>query len=76
MELDPIRQAVERMAVATELLNQIWAVQSLEEQKLVGEEIAAQEINRLINEHRKETAEVSKLLDQILQNGKTKSLTV
>jgi hypothetical protein len=71
---DLIKQAAKRLAVASDLLNQAWAVQTFEQQKLLETEQASDEIVKLLRNFIKETDEVTVLVVQFLEhtNGKAK----
>ena len=64
---DIIRQATLRLAIATELMHQLWAVQTFENRELVGKEQARVATIDLVDEYLKQTDIVSELVGQFLE---------
>jgi len=64
---DLIKQAAKRLAIAIELLHQLWAVQTFEHQRLVGSEQARQQVIKIVDEYLEHTDMVSLLMGQFLQ---------
>jgi hypothetical protein len=67
--LDLIKDAKKRLAAATELLNQLWAVQSLADQKVLDHKLAEDEVNKLADDYHREIENVAILINKFLQNG-------
>jgi hypothetical protein len=64
---DIIRQATLRLAIATELMHQLWAVQTFENYELVGKEQARVAAIDLVDEYLKQTDIVSALIGEFLE---------
>ena len=64
---DIIRQATLRLAIATELMHQLWAVQTFENRELVGKKQARVAAIDLVDEYLKQTDIVSELVGQFLE---------
>jgi hypothetical protein len=64
---DLIEQAVERLAIAIELLHQLWAVQSFEDQHLVPPDETREHVVMLVDEYLEQTDKVSALIGQYLE---------
>jgi hypothetical protein len=64
---DLIKLAAKRLAVATELLHQLWAVQTFEHQRLVGSDHARQQVIKIVDEYLEQTDMVSALMARFLE---------
>jgi hypothetical protein len=64
---DIIRQATLRLAIATELMHQLWAVQTFENNEMLGKEQARVVAIDLVDEYLKQTDIVSALVGQFLE---------
>ena len=64
---DLIKLAAARLAIAIELLHQLWAVQTFEHQHLVETEQARHQVITLVDEYLRQTDMVNSLLGEFLE---------
>jgi hypothetical protein len=64
---DLIEQAVQRLAIAIELLHELWAVQSFEDRQLVPPDQTRERVVLLVDEYLEQTDMVSALIGRYLE---------